>query len=201
MATRLNRDTQVVTASLRRAVARSGLSQARFARALGTSAPRLSTYLSGTTRPSAEFWVRANRIADGLADAGRRKRMSAPSTADAIARRLAAGETDWAWRMLLQGRDQLRLAIAEADERLVDAWEAAPGGTGAAGWDLLLAALTRHEFDTAGIPAPGWTDVEPLTAPWMPDHPFLSPERVQQQTPTWLRELNVYVPQRDLVTA
>ena len=40
-----DRDTAAVMALLREAVATSGLSQATFARALGTSAPRLSTYL------------------------------------------------------------------------------------------------------------------------------------------------------------
>jgi transcriptional regulator with XRE-family HTH domain len=49
----LDRDTGEVMAILRGAVASSGLSQAGFARAMGTSAARLSTYLNGETRPSA----------------------------------------------------------------------------------------------------------------------------------------------------
>ena len=55
MAHLVDRDTAEVMALLREAVAASGLSQAAFARALGTSAPRLSTYLTGDTRPSAQF--------------------------------------------------------------------------------------------------------------------------------------------------
>ena len=46
---------------LREAVTASGLSQAAFARALSTSAPRLSTYLTGDTQPSARFLVRTRR--------------------------------------------------------------------------------------------------------------------------------------------
>ena len=55
MANLVNRDTAEVMALLREAVTTSGLSQAAFARALGTSAPRLSTYLTGDTKPSAQF--------------------------------------------------------------------------------------------------------------------------------------------------
>ncbi len=35
----------------------------------------------------------------------------------------------------------------------------------------------------------------------MPEHPFLSSDRVAAQTPDWLRRLNIFVPARDLVTA
>ena len=58
----LDRDSAEVITLLRVAVAISGLSQAGFARALGTSAPRLSTYLTGDTRPFAQFLIRAQRL-------------------------------------------------------------------------------------------------------------------------------------------
>jgi len=48
-----------VAQNLRFAVARSGLTQAAFARRLGTSPSRLSTYLSGKVMPSAEFVLRS----------------------------------------------------------------------------------------------------------------------------------------------
>lgn len=48
---------------VRAAVARSGLTKARFAELVGTSASRLSTYLSGTVTPSAAMLMRIERAA------------------------------------------------------------------------------------------------------------------------------------------
>lgn len=56
-----------VAARVRAAVARSGLSAARFAELVGTSASRLSTYASGSVVPSATMLVRIERAADDLA--------------------------------------------------------------------------------------------------------------------------------------
>lgn len=51
---------------LRSLVARSGLSQRDFAAALGTSASRLNTYLTGKVTPGADLLVRAEGVvADG----------------------------------------------------------------------------------------------------------------------------------------
>lgn len=106
----------------------------------------------------------------------------------------------WVWRMLLQGRDHLRLCLR--DPALLGAWEAAPGPTGAQEWDVLLAAITAHEFDEAGLEAPEWsTNTPPLLVPWCPAHPFLSHDRVQTQTPDWLKRHKIYIPARDLETA
>lgn len=49
---------------VREAVARSGLTKAAFARRIGTSPSRLSTYLAGTVTPSAALAVRMERMAD-----------------------------------------------------------------------------------------------------------------------------------------
>lgn len=197
----IGRDTREVMEILRAAVTTSGLSQAAFARSLGTSAPRLSTYLNGRTRPSAEFCMRARRLGQALDAASERGLMSAPATAAVMREHLLAGDVEWIWRMLLQGRDHLALMLVARDQVLVDSWEAQPGNVGSAGWDALLAGVAGREFEQAGIEAPSWSRVRPLPLPWMPEHPFLSPERVTAQTPTWLRSLNVFVPQRDLVTA
>ena len=53
---------QEVAAELRSLLARSGLTAAEFALRLGTSASRLSTYLSGKVVPSAALMVRARAI-------------------------------------------------------------------------------------------------------------------------------------------
>jgi transcriptional regulator with XRE-family HTH domain len=50
-------------AAIRDLVARSGLSQQDFAGRLGTSRPRLSTYLSAKVTPSAALMLRMRRVA------------------------------------------------------------------------------------------------------------------------------------------
>jgi DNA-binding transcriptional regulator YiaG len=63
---------EAVVAEVRRAVARSGLSKAQFAARVGTSASRLSTYLSGKVTPSAALMLRMRRLADLLCAEPRR---------------------------------------------------------------------------------------------------------------------------------
>lgn len=197
----LDPDTRAVMALLRESLAASGMSQRAFARALGTSASRFSTYLAGSTRPSARFCMRAQRLARSLAAAPVLGLMSAPATAAALREQLQLGDREWAWRMLLQGRDHLQLMLEKEDDELIGSWEAAPSTTGSNEFDTLLAALALHGFEIAGRTAPEWTRVDPLPEPWIPEHPFLSPERAMAKAPGWLRELNIYVPERDLVTA
>jgi transcriptional regulator with XRE-family HTH domain len=55
----MDQDSQAVRELLNRALGESGLSQAAFATALGTSASRLLTYRSGGTKPTAQFVLRA----------------------------------------------------------------------------------------------------------------------------------------------
>jgi DNA-binding transcriptional regulator YiaG len=55
-----------VAAEIRRAVEESGLTRAEFARRVGTSASRLSTYLSGRVVPSATLMVRIRRLRERL---------------------------------------------------------------------------------------------------------------------------------------
>jgi transcriptional regulator with XRE-family HTH domain len=193
----MDKDSQAVSERLNHALAESGLSQAAFATALGTSASRLSTYRSGRTKPTAQFFLRAGRIAHALHAAREYRIMTAPSTATAIRE---ASDEDWAWRMLLQGRDHLCLLLRRHDGSEA-AWEAAPGTTGRAGFDTLLAVLTANEFKAAGEDPPEWTNVEPLPDPWIPDHPFLDRDEIIEQTPAYLAQANIFVPARDLVTA
>ena len=54
---------QEVANEIRDLVARSGLSRQDFAFRLGTSRPRLSTYMSGKVTPSASLMLRIRRIA------------------------------------------------------------------------------------------------------------------------------------------
>jgi DNA-binding transcriptional regulator YiaG len=52
-----------VASEVRDLVARSGLSRQDFAERIGTSRPRLSTYISGKVIPSATLMVRMRRVA------------------------------------------------------------------------------------------------------------------------------------------
>jgi DNA-binding transcriptional regulator YiaG len=54
-----------VAVEIRNLVARSSLSQAEFASRLGTSASRLSTYVSGKVTPSAALLLRMRHVAGG----------------------------------------------------------------------------------------------------------------------------------------
>jgi transcriptional regulator with XRE-family HTH domain len=193
----MDKDSQAVSEALNLALAESGLSQAAFATALGTSASRFSTYRSGRTKPTAQFFVRAARIARALQAAREYRIMTAPATATAIRE---ASDEEWAWRMLLQGRDHLRLLLRRHDGSEA-AWEAAPTTTGQAGFDTLLAVLTAHEFEAAGEDPPAWSRVEALSEPWIPEHPFLKRDEIIEQTPDYLSRSNIFVPARDLMTA
>lgn len=193
----MDKDSRAVVEQLGRAVVASGLSQAAFATALGTSPSRFSTYRSGKTKPTAQFFLRAGRISRALHAAHERRIMTAPATAAAVRE---ASDDDWAWRMLLQGRDHLRLLLQRHDGSEA-AWEAAPGTTGHASFDVLIAVLTAHEFEAAGEVPPEWTKVEALPDPWIPEHPFLDRDEIIEQTPDYLARVNIFVPARDLVTA
>lgn len=197
----VDRDTQEVRNVLRSATSSSGLSQNAFARVLGTSGSRFSTYLTGGTRPSAQFLMRSQRLGRALGFAATKGLMSAPITATAMRKYRLAGDVPWIWRMLLQGRDHLRLALTSNDQDLIDSWEAEPVSVGESGWDALLAAIVHHEFVSAGREPPSWSCTDPLGQPWISEHPFLSPQRVVEQTPGWLSRQNIFVPARDLVTA
>ncbi len=77
-----------VASELRSLVAESGLSRADFARRLGTSRSRLSTYLSGTVVPAATLMVRARRNTKtpGAAGQGSAGRGAGPATSSSTSR-------------------------------------------------------------------------------------------------------------------
>lgn len=58
-----------VAATVRRLLDASGLTRSEFAAAVGTSPPRLSTYLSGKVAPSSTLLVRMDRVAGTAAEA------------------------------------------------------------------------------------------------------------------------------------
>ena len=81
-----------VAGHLSSAVAASGLTKAEFAQRLGTSASRLSTYLSGTVTPSAAVLVRADRVASQPSYGQGRVRRGLPSGGQLPARQHAEAD-------------------------------------------------------------------------------------------------------------
>ena len=196
----VDRDTALVVEGFRAALQDSGLTQAGFARALETSASRFSTYLSGSTSPSAAFFIRARRLARGLRVARQLRRATPGSTGIAVRAALGEGDEVWALKMVLQGRDDLR-ALLFSEGAGADAWECDPGALGEQAWDALLSAVVAHEFESAGRVAPRWTRREAGTGPWTFANPYFDADEVRRRTPPWLADRGVLLAGRDLVTA
>jgi hypothetical protein len=196
----LEGDRAAVVAGLRRAVADSGLSQAGFARAIGTSASRFSTYLTGGTVPSASLYLRAIRLGRALKDAEQRSWLTPIVAIGGVREALADGDRSWALRLVLQCRDHLR-RVLDTDRRLGAAWEADPGSTDFEEWDRLLAALIGHEFETRELSAPAWTGRTAAGDPRLFGSPFFTADEVRAATPSWLIERGIFIAARDLTTA
>ena len=197
-------DTRAVAMGLDQALADSGLTQAEFAAALGTSASRFSAYRAGKTVPSAAFYLRTLRLAASLKAARDRGWMTPQSAAREIHRALRTGDEIWALKMMLQGRDHLRELLRESDDAS-NAWTAAPRTTGDRKWDALLAALTAREFEAADREPPRWTEADDRRLgdqdEWVLPSLLHDEAEIRAATPDWLAEHGVYAAERDLVTA
>ena len=199
-------DQQLVVDALTAALAKSGMSQASFAAALGTSQPRLSTYINGRVMPSAALIVRAQRLSEALQRLRRLHLWSPVDTASAI-RQVLAGNPAFpamkvereALRALLQGRDHLRLVLEEHPD-LALVWHARPRATGRLEWDALLGAVTAHEFEQADRAAPSWSQQTHLAHSWVYPSALLSTSEVRAHTPAWLADRNLHIAERDLTT-
>jgi len=187
------REREEVRSAMRESVDRSGLTQAEFARAIGTSATRLSTYLSGATIPSAAMYLRTVRLGPAIELAIRHELMAPDRATAAIDTALATGEEDYAIRMVLQSRDDLR---ANPDAR--PAWSYRTTTASSHTLDALLRAVIEQEF--ADDP-PAWTAADPLPEDWLPEDPFRSSDQVRSQTPQWLARHRIFIADRALQTA
>ena len=192
-----------VTVGLRGAVASSGLSQAGFARATGTSASRFSTYLTGRTVPSASWYLRALRVGEALGSARGRSWLTPVVAVKEIRRALAEGEPVWALRLILQCRDHLRCALQDDEQAgsVAAAWEAAPEPVGVEEWDRLLAGVIGHEFEIQAMSVPAWVTPPPAGGPWQFSSPFFTEAEVRAGTPRWLADQGIFISARDLETA
>jgi transcriptional regulator with XRE-family HTH domain len=200
----VNDEVREVVEGLTLARADSGLTQADFATALGTSASRMSAYLAGRTMPSAGLYLRAIRLARCLKAAREQGWMTPQNAAREIRGALRHGDDTWALAMALQARDHLR-ELLRSGSSLVAAWGAEPPSTGDRRWDALLAALTARAFTACGERPPSWA-VDP-SKPLKPDEEWalpsllLSEEAVRACTPDWLAAYGVHAAERDLATA
>lgn len=188
-----------IAGELRQGVRRSGLTQAAFARAIGTSPSRFSTYVSGSTVPSAAIYLRALRLGSSLAAARARGLMTPDDTTASVNRALTDGDEDWAFRMVLQARDDLRAALrSELRDELVGAWTRRAAAIDAPRYDALFRALIAHEF---GSDAPAWTAGPTLAEEWVMDDPFRDEATIRAETPSWLAAAGIYIAERGLATA
>ncbi len=200
----MDNDTHAVTDGLAQALVDSGLTQADFATALGTSASRFSTYLSGKIDPSASFYLRALGLAQALRGARALGLMTPQSTAREVRRSLRKHDDIRALKMTLQARDHLRTLLHDPDaqtEEATSAWTSTPRSTGERKWDAFCAALTEHEFTSANREPPAWTSTDTNDDPLLVKSLLLSDDEVRASTPEWLSRHGVYAAERDLVTA
>lgn len=198
--TPLDHDTQAVVDALGAAIKSSGLPQYAFAKATGTSPSRLSSYLHGTTAPSAIYLMKAQRIGNALAEA---RAEQVPTPLDAAASLNHALKTatrpSGVLRYALEARDRLRDTLAHRPH-LADAWHA-KATIGQPEWDALFAAIIEHEFTVAGRPAPQWSKRPPLEQEWIPAKGRRSEDEIRSTTPEWLRSKGILLAEADLVTA
>jgi len=186
-----------VAAALRGTLKQSGLTQADFARHLGTSATRLSTYLSGSTIPSAAIYLRALRLGAAFEHVRQHGLMTPDDAAEAVNRALAEGDGDFALRMILQARDDLRAGGIEAGE-LRRVWDRRARLIEDDRFDTLFRVIVAHEF---GGHAPGWAKDAQLDNDWIVPDPFRGADTIRALTPDWLARARIFIAEPGLVTA
>ena len=103
----MDADIRAVVEGLGEALSGSGLTQAEFAAALGTSASRFSAYRAGKTVPSAAFYLRALRLAASLKAARERGWMTPQSAAREIHRALRQGDIAGAGLDVFEGEPKI----------------------------------------------------------------------------------------------
>ncbi|MEV8372743.1 helix-turn-helix transcriptional regulator [Kribbella sp. NPDC056861] len=190
-----------IAQDMRSAVADAGLTQAAFARLIGTSRPRLSAYMSGRTIPSAALYQRALRIARGLKSSRAHGWMTPDRTIDQINAALADGDEDWAFKLVLQARDQLAYQL-RTDDPTGDAWLLRSREIADPRYDTLLAVLIGHEFEQhGGQRVPRWTEGPRLAEPWLQANVRRGADWTRKHTPEWLAARGIFISDHDLTTA
>ncbi len=157
---------QMERAGLRSARRASGLTLARLARAVGTSATNVSAYERGAKRPSAATLARLVAAIDAGGDSPifGRDLVTVPAAAAAI--RLGL-RNDWKTadllRIIREMRANAKHLVDDADR---DAFYAKPSTTGDRRWDSMLAAVTEMDALRAGRHVPTWARGHDLPQMW-----------------------------------
>lgn len=189
-----------IAGAMRSAISSSGLRQGDFARAIGTSRPRLSTYASGATIPNAALYLRATTFGADRASTRELGLADPDAIAERVNRGLAQGDETWALRLILRGRDDLRAALGRYPEA-AGSWACRGREISDARFDGLYAALVAHEFDRAGRTPPRWSDQTPLPIDWVMNDPFRDEPTIRAQTQPWLARQRIFIAEKGLTTA
>lgn len=129
---------------------------------------------------------------------GARRWVSAADAAASARRALEEGDEDFAFRLVVQARDDLRGLVDPAE---IAVWSEEPGSTGDRRFDVLLAALATRTLTELGAAVPGWASgVEPLDEPWYPAQIPSLRARADRVAPDGLRRLGLMLTENDLVT-
>lgn len=131
-------------------------------------------------------------------DGERRRWMTARDAREAATRELRNGDEDFALRLILQARDDLR-RLADPDD--IAEWAVTPLPIADPRFDAFLGAVAARGLAEHGLPAPGWARTEPLPEPWYPAQLASLRRRADREAPEDLRRLGIMLTENDLLTA
>ena len=123
--------------------------------------------------------------------------MTPDDAAEAVNRALSNGDADFALRMILQARDDLRAGGIEAGE-LRRVWDRRSRLIEDDRFDTLFRVIVAHEF---GGHAPGWAKDAQLDNDWIVPDPFRGADTIRALTPDWLARARIFIAEPGLVTA
>lgn len=123
--------------------------------------------------------------------------MTPDSTAEAVNHSLTEGDEDFALRLVLQARDDLRSGTLEPSE-IRAIWSHRSRRIAEDRFDTLLRAVVAHELAEN---APAWALDAALDSDWVLPDPFRDETRIRAMTPDWLARSRIYIAERGLVTA
>lgn len=128
----------------------------------------------------------------------RRRWMTARDAREAATRALRNGDEDFALRLILQARDDLR-GLSEPDD--IAEWAVTPLPIPDPRFDALLGAIAARGLAEHGMATPDWARVEPLPQPWYPAKLASLRRRADRDAPEDMRRLGIMLTENDLITA
>lgn len=127
--------------------------------------------------------------------------MTPDLTAEAVDEAIQEGDELWAFKLVVQARDEVATMIRIGDEASA-AWLFRSRPISDERYDVLLAALIEHEFDRPECRlTPAWTRGLRLETSWIQPSPRWGADWTREHTPTWLAERGIFISAHDLSTA